>query len=115
MSLPVLPTFSSQTKVILCEDDNYVQHAYQYGTTSHIDETMKPAAIIYPKNVDDIIKAVNYARENDLGIAVITGGHQYSGWSFKFKLFHIPKYVIVNLRGLLDLWRKYPGRPERHL
>ena len=42
---------------------------------------MKPAAIIYPKNVDDIIKAVNYARENDLGIAVSTGGHQYSGAS----------------------------------
>ena len=91
MSLPVLPTFSSQTKVILCEDDNYVQHAYQYGTTSHIDETMKPAAIIYPKNVDDIIKAVNYAREKDLLSQIIL--------QVKFsiqKLFIFLKKIVIH-------------------
>ena len=42
---------------------------------------MSPAAIIFPKNINDIILAINYARENGMGIAVRTGGHQYSGAS----------------------------------
>ena len=54
-------------------------HAYQYATSSH--DGLNPAAIIYPKNVKDIIKAVNYARENNIGIAVVTGGHHYTGQS----------------------------------
>ena len=54
-------------------------HAYQYATSSF--DGLNPAAIIYPKNVDDVIKAVNYARENNIGIAVRTGGHQYTGQS----------------------------------
>ena len=54
-------------------------HAYQYATSSH--DGLNPAAIIYPKNVKDIIKAVDYARENNIGIAVVTGGHHYTGQS----------------------------------
>jgi FAD/FMN-containing dehydrogenase len=42
---------------------------------------MDPAAIIYPNGDDDILKAIAYAREHKLGIAIRTGGHQYSGAS----------------------------------
>ena len=76
-----LPTFSPQTRVYYRGSKDYERHSYQYGTTSHKDNTMKPAAIVYPKNVNDIILAVNYAREHGMGIAVRTGGHQYSGAS----------------------------------
>ena len=74
-----LPNFSPQTKVIFAGTDEYIEHAYQYATTSHQEDSMKPGAIIYPKSIPDIILAVNYARENDVGIAVRTGGHQYIG------------------------------------
>jgi hypothetical protein len=59
----------------------YRAHAYQYATTSEPDGTMTPAAIIYVADDDDIIKAIQYARGNDLGVAVRTGGHQYLGAS----------------------------------
>ena len=54
-------------------------HAYQYATSSN--DGLNPAAIIYPKNVKDVIKAVNYARENNISVAVRTGGHHYTGQS----------------------------------
>ena len=60
---------------------DYQRHAYQYAKTSHECKSMAPAAIIYPRNVTDIQKIVRYADDNDLGIAVRTGGHQYSGAS----------------------------------
>ena len=81
--LPIkeLPHFSAQTRVYYRGSKDFGRYAYQYGTTSHQDNVMQPAAIIYPKCVHDIILAVNYARAHDIGVAVRTGGHQYSGAS----------------------------------
>jgi hypothetical protein len=76
-----LPNFSPQTRVFFRGSKDYEQHAYQYGTSSHQDNTMVPAAIIYPKTIKDIISSVKYAKETGIGIAVRTGGHQYSGAS----------------------------------
>ena len=55
----------------------YNYHAYQYAKTSI--NAMNPAAIIYPTGFQDILTVVNYAKKNGLGVAVRTGGHQYSG------------------------------------
>jgi hypothetical protein len=76
-----LPKFSALTKVFVRGSKDYDVQEYQYGTTSHQDGSMSPAAIICPRDVDDIKKAVNYGRENGMGIAVRTGGHQYTGAS----------------------------------
>jgi len=72
--------------VIFTRDENpeseYNLHRYQYATSTHEDEGyMSPALILYPKDDEDVITAVNYARENGVAIAVRTGGHQYSGAS----------------------------------
>ena len=76
-----LPDFTPQTRVFIRGSDDYEQNAYQYATSSNKKGSMEPMAIIYPKNVNDIIAAVNYARNSSMGIAVRTGGHQYSGAS----------------------------------
>ena len=68
---------SPDAKVILEGSAEYDFRTYQYAKTS-IDQ-MKPQAIIYPTGVHDILSVVNYAKKNGLGIAVRTGGHQYSG------------------------------------
>ena len=81
MDMNDLPKFSARTKVFVRGSKDYDVQAYQYATTSHQEGTMSPAAIICPKDVDDIKAAVNYARENGMGVAVRTGGHQYTGAS----------------------------------
>jgi hypothetical protein len=81
MEMKDLPNFSALTKVFVRGSKDYDVHAYQYGTTSHQEGSMSPAAIICPRDVNDIKKSVNYARENGIGIAVRTGGHQYTGAS----------------------------------
>lgn len=75
-----LPTFRGRV-YLRDASEQYGAHAYQYATTSEVEGTMTPAAIIYVADDDDIIQAIQYARENDLGIAVRTGGHQYIGSS----------------------------------
>ena len=56
---------------------------------------MSPEAIIYPENLQEILNIVDYAKAAKIGIAVRTGGHQYSG-----------KYFIDNLliaKSVLEL------------
>lgn len=78
--MSALPAFSG--KVFLRDDSEaYKVHAYQYAYTSEPEGTMAPAAIIYVANDEDIQLAIQYARENNLGIAVRTGGHEYIGAS----------------------------------
>lgn len=75
-----LPKF--QGRVVVRGEGDYAECNYQYATTSRIEQNdMNPSWILYPRNVEDIQLAVEYARKNGLSIAVRTGGHQYSGAS----------------------------------
>src|SRR4029077_14151391 len=77
-----LPPFSCP--VYQMGDASYWKFVYQYGTTSRPTASMSPAAIICPQhpNADaDVEKAIRYAAANNLGVAVRTGGHAYSGTS----------------------------------
>ena len=64
-------------------DFDYDGYCYQYATTSE-PMPMSPAAIIcpqYPNADSDVKKAIQYAYNNNVSIAVRTGGHAYSGTS----------------------------------
>ena len=78
-------------KVILEGSAEYDFSTYQYAKTSI--EQMKPQAIIYPTGFQDILTVVNYAKKNGLGVAVRTGGHQYSG-KLRYLLF-VPVFIII--------------------
>ncbi|OLN83440.1 FAD-linked oxidoreductase-like protein 1 [Colletotrichum chlorophyti] len=61
---------------------DYAFFNQQYATSSYQAERgMDPELIVRPKNDDDVVKAVKYARKNNISIAVKSGGHQYSGAS----------------------------------
>lgn len=79
-SNPTLPPF---TGPVYRRDGSevYAAHAYQYATTSQPAATMAPAVIVFVADDDDITMAIQYARDNKLGIAVRSGGHQYIGSS----------------------------------
>jgi FAD/FMN-containing dehydrogenase len=79
-SVSALPTFKGQ---VYRRDgsEEYAAHAYQYATTSRPADEMCPAVIVYVADDDDITSAIQYARANNLGIAVRSGGHQYIGSS----------------------------------
>ncbi|UPK92459.1 hypothetical protein LCI18_003394 [Fusarium solani-melongenae] len=52
----------------------------QYASSSYQQERdLNPAMIIQPKGDQDVVGAVNWARQNKVAIAVKSGGHQYSG------------------------------------
>ncbi|RMJ13804.1 hypothetical protein CDV36_006557 [Fusarium kuroshium] len=52
----------------------------QYASSSYQKERdLNPAMIIQPKGDQDVIGAINWARQNNVSIAVKSGGHQYSG------------------------------------
>ncbi|HVJ94932.1 MAG TPA: FAD-binding oxidoreductase [Labilithrix sp.] len=60
--------------------DEYTAHAYQYATSSMPGE-LQPAAIIYAANEEDVLLAIQYARDADIALAVRTGGHHFWGHS----------------------------------
>lgn len=79
-SNPTLPPFTGR----VYERDGselYAAHAYQYATTSRPADEMAPAVVVFVADDNDITMAIQYARENKLGIAVRSGGHQYIGSS----------------------------------
>jgi len=60
----------------------YDKVAEQYASLNFAGtDTMKPAAIIQAKGDEDVMKALTWARQNKVAVAVRTGGHQYSGAS----------------------------------
>ncbi|KAJ5983914.1 hypothetical protein N7481_006013 [Penicillium waksmanii] len=64
------------------EKQDYTYFNQQYATSSHAgDHNMYPDLIVQPKRDEDVIKTVNWARENKIAIAIKSGGHQYSGAS----------------------------------
>ncbi|KUO20555.1 FAD-binding oxidoreductase [Streptomyces dysideae] len=44
-------------------------------------DTLKPAAVAYVANPDDIRTTLAYARTHNLHVAIRNGGHSYAGWS----------------------------------
>ena len=70
-----LPTFHPKARVFQRGHSDFKQNAYQYATSS--SDGMSPAAVIYPFELEDIFKAVDYAKSNKIGVAVRTGVHQY--------------------------------------
>ena len=85
MSHPLLDILVSPEKntkerrknIFTKEDPEYKAHVYQYAKSSH--DGLGPAAIIYPTGVQDILNIVDYAKIQNIGVSVRTGGHQYSG------------------------------------
>ena len=68
---------SSETRIFRKGDAEYQANAYQYAKSSH--EGMSPNMIIYPTGLEEILNIVDFAKKNRVGVAVRTGGHQYSG------------------------------------
>ncbi|KAG0288419.1 hypothetical protein BGZ97_006825 [Linnemannia gamsii] len=73
-----LPSF---TEIYERGAPHYTEHCYQYASSSYPLGLIQPKCIIYPKNDDEVIKAIQYAEANKLAVAIRTGGHQYSGAS----------------------------------
>lgn len=64
------------------EKQDYEFFNQQYATSTYQQEhNMNPFLIVQPKDDEDIIKAVKWAKDNKVAIAVKSGGHQYSGAS----------------------------------
>lgn len=63
-------------------DEGYDGAVYQYAYSSYRDEELiQPRAVIYPTDDSDVFKAIDYATEYKLGIAIRTGGHSFCGSS----------------------------------
>lgn len=62
-------------EIILPQDSNYQEARTIYNAM--IDK--RPAVIVKCKNVEDVITAVNYARENKLEVSIKSGGHSGPG------------------------------------
>jgi FAD/FMN-containing dehydrogenase len=64
-------------------DSAYNLRAYQYATSSNPGKG-GPDMIVYAKNEpthSDIRAAIQYAKANNISVAVRSGGHQYLGFS----------------------------------
>ena len=64
--VPTFPHFNKETKVFYRGESGYAENSYQYATSSC--DGMSPSAIIYPSSKDDILKVIDYASNNDIGI-----------------------------------------------
>src|SRR5918992_6305092 len=54
----------------------------------------RPAAVVRPANAGDVIAAVNFARENDLDLAVRGGAHSVPGFGT------VDDGVVIDLSGM---------------
>src|SRR5438270_11484722 len=64
-----------QGRLLFPGDDGYDQARTIWNAM--IDR--RPAMIVQPRDVDDIVSAVNFARDNDLFLCVRGGGHNIAG------------------------------------
>ena len=79
MSIKILGA-GIQGKIVRRVDELYDASIYQYAWSSYKD-LVSPDAIIYPAGDADVITTINYAKAHNLGIAIRTGGHHYTGAS----------------------------------
>ncbi|CAN5351739.1 FAD-binding oxidoreductase [soil metagenome] len=77
-------------KIIQSEDDMYDHARKVYNAM--IDR--KPELLVYCKDVTDVVNAVNYARENELTLAVRGGGHNGGGLGI------CDEGLVIDLSGL---------------
>ncbi len=63
------------------KDLGYLSRANVYATTSYPKKDLTPLMVAYPRDVEDIVAAIAYARSKNLHIVARSGGHQYSGKS----------------------------------
>ncbi|HRE89417.1 MAG TPA: FAD-dependent oxidoreductase, partial [Myxococcota bacterium] len=68
-------------RVVRRGEPDYELFRYQYATTSRDPTTMAPAVILVPRDTADVLRALEYADQHALAIALRTGGHQLSGAS----------------------------------
>jgi len=69
-------------KLIQRNDEGYNPSIYQYAWSSYKEEKIvDPDAVIYPTDDDDVKLAIQYATQANVGIAIRTGGHHYTGAS----------------------------------
>lgn len=61
---------------------DFEENKYQYATSTYgVERDLNPGLIVRPKNKEDIILTLKYAKEKGVAVAIKTGGHQYSGAS----------------------------------
>lgn len=56
----------------------------------------KPAVIVIPKAIEDVVAAIRFARGNDLAVAVKSGGHGSAAWAV------VEDGVMIDLSGWKD-------------
>jgi FAD/FMN-containing dehydrogenase len=66
-----------------------------------------PEVVFFPENEDDVIEAVNFAKENGHKIAIRAGGHSWAAWSVRdsgilLDLVHFNKISIDEKTGIVS-------------
>ncbi|KAG0251566.1 hypothetical protein BG011_007522 [Mortierella polycephala] len=82
MSVPPAPAGFLGRNIRRGVDEAYDGTIYQYAFSSYKEEGyIQPRSVIYPTDDSDVFKAIEYATDNKIGIAIRTGGHSYCGSS----------------------------------
>lgn len=77
---------------VVCPGDE----GYDYGIARWSDNCVKQAGyVVFPKNNEDVVQAVRFARDQSLELAIYGGGHSYSGSSSTQGgvVIHLGKYI----------------------
>lgn len=69
-------------KQFLPGTQSYANNKYQYATSTYgVEHNMNPGMIVQPSQMNDIVLVLQYAKANNIAVAIRTGGHQYCGAS----------------------------------
>ncbi|KDR69004.1 hypothetical protein GALMADRAFT_272184 [Galerina marginata CBS 339.88] len=80
MNIPLLAA-GIQGRIVRRVDELYQDSVYQYAWSSYKELIVHPNAVIYPAGDEDVIKVINFAKSHNIGVAIRTGGHHYTGAS----------------------------------
>ncbi len=81
LTAPSGPIPNFQGDIFESGDRGYRTRAKVYATSSYPKSEVTPLMVAYPRDENDIMAAIAFARSNDLYIVARSGGHQYSGKS----------------------------------